>query len=183
MISIKFAKVRKITGCRIMLALTGYDGEAVIEALLLMPCGVAGPQVWLPPSVGDVVAVLYDAERPENSVVVGVVYPDGKNPPKTGADEIAIQAKKVYIGDDVSATKPCPRDDHVQDELKAIKSELDAIKSAFSGHIHSLPPMQAGPYTVTGLPSGEGPGNTGAGPLYAQGYTVGSTASDSVEVK
>ena len=179
MISIKFAKVRKITGCRIMLALTGYDGEAVIEAILLMPCGVAGPQVWLPPSVGDVVAVLYDAERPENSVVVGAVYQDGKNPPKTGADEIALQAGKVFIGDDVSETKPCPRDDHVQDELKAIKSELDAFVSAYNSHVHTVPAL-----TVTMTPSPvAGPGTTAATTSRTQTYSVGSTASDSVEVK
>ena len=179
MIMIKFAKVRKIKGCRVMLALTGYEGEAVIEAILLMPCGVAGPQVWLPPSVGDVVAVLYDAERPENSVVVGAVYPDGKNPPKTGADEIALQAGKVFIGDDVSETKPCPRDDHVQDELKAIKSELDAFVSAYNSHVHTVPAL-----TVTMTPSPvAGPGTTAATTSRTQTYSVGQTASDSVEVK
>lgn len=179
MISIKFAKVRKITGCRIMLALTGYEGEAVIEAILLMPCGVAGPQVWLPPSVGDVVAVLYDAERPENSVVVGVVYPDGKNPPKTGADEIALQAGKVFIGDDVSQTKACPRDDRLQDQLKAIKSELDSFVSAYNAHVHTVPAL-----TVTMTPEPvAGPGTTAATTSRTQTYSVGSTASDSVEVK
>lgn len=180
MISIKFAKVRKITGCRIMLALTGYEGEAVIEAILLMPCGVAGPQAWLPPSVGDVVAVLYDAERPENSVVVGVVYPDGKNPPKTGADEIAIQAKKVYIGDDVSQTKACPRDDRLQDQLKAIKSELDAFASNYSLHTHQC--AAPGSPTTTPLVS-PGVPSTPVEPMHENSYSVGSTASDSVEVK
>ena len=181
MISIKFAKVRKITGCRIMLALTGYDGEAVIEAILLMPCGVAGPQVWLPPSVGDVVAVLYDAERPENSVVVGAVYPDGKNPPKTGADEIALQAGKVFIGDDVNATKPCPRDDRLQDQLKAIKSELDAFVSAYNTHVHTVPALTV---NMAATPSPiAGPGTTAATTSRTQTYSVGQTASDSVEVK
>lgn len=180
MISIKFAKVRKITGCRIMLALTGYDGEAVIEAILLMPCGVAGPQVWLPPSVGDVVAVLYDTERPENSVVVGVVYPDGKNPPKTGADEIALQAGKVFIGDDVSQTKACPRDDRLQDQLDAIKSELDAFASNYSLHTHQC----AAPGSPTTTPLVEpGVPSTPALPMHENSYSVGSTASDSVEVK
>ena len=169
MTSIKFAKVRKITGCRIMLALTGYDGEAVIEAILLMPCGVAGPQVWLPPSVGDVVAVLYDAERPENSVVVGAVYPDGKNPPKTGADEIALQAGKVFIGDDVSATSPCPRDDRLQSQLNEIKDELDAFASAYSSHTH----LCAAPGSASASPAAP----------HSNSYTVGQTASDSVEVK
>lgn len=180
MIMIKFAKVRKIKGCRVMLALTGYEGEAVIEAILLMPCGVAGPQVWLPPSVGDVVAVLYDAERPENSVVVGVVYPDGKIPPKTGADEIALQAGKVFIGDDVNATKPCPRDDHVQDELKAIKSELDSFVSAYNAHVHTVPALTVNMEVV---PPVAGPGTTAATTSRTQTYSVGQTASDSVEVK
>lgn len=164
-----------------MLALTGYEGEAVIEAILLMPCGVAGPQVWLPPSVGDVVAVLYDAERPENSVVVGVVYPDGKSPPKTGVDEIALQAGKVYLGDDVGATKPCPRDDHLQDELKAIKSELDAFVSAYNAHVHTVPVLTV--HLETQPSPTAGPGTTAATTSRTQTYSVGQTASDSVEVK
>lgn len=163
-----------------MLALTGYEGEAVIEAILLMPCGVAGPRVWLPPSVGDVVAVLYDAERPENSVVVGVVYPDGKNPPKTGADEIALQAGKVFIGDDVSQTKPCPRDDRLQDQLKAIKSELDSFVSSYSFHTHQC--AAPGSPTTTPLVA-PGVPSTPAEPIHKNSYSVGSTASDSVEVK
>lgn len=169
MIMIKFAKVRKIKGCRVMLALTGYDGEAVIEAILLQPCGVGGPKAWLPPSVGDVVAVLYDAERPENSVVLGAVYPDGKNPPKTGADEIALQAGNVFIGGDVGQTKPCPRDDHVQKELKAIKSELDAFYTIYNTHTHEC----AAPGVASAAPAS----------THTNGYSVGSTASDSVEVK
>lgn len=181
MIMIKFAKVRKITGCRTMLALTGYEGEAVIEAILLTPCGVAGPQAWLPPSVGDVVAVLYDAERPENSVVVGAVYPDGKNPPKTGADEIALQAEKVFIGDNVSATKPCPRDDRLQNQLKAIKSELDSFVSAYNSHVHTVPVLTVHLETTPNPTAG--PGTTAATTSRAQTYSVGSTASDSVEVK
>lgn len=172
-----------------MLALTGYEGEAVIEAILLMPCGVAGPQVWLPPSVGDVVAVLYDAERPENSVVVGVVYPDGKNPPKTGSNEIALQAGKVFIGDDVSQTKACPRDDHVQDELKAIKSELDALTAGYNAHTHTIVSVTAADAAAIVAAASSGtpaPTSMTAGPTpssHSQSYTVGSTASDSVEVK
>lgn len=183
--NIQFGKVKKVDGARVVVAITGAGGACSVEALLVQPCGVSGPAVWLAPSVGDVVAVAFNAERPEDSVVLGVVYPDGKTPPKTGADEVAIQAGKVFIGDDVNGTKPCPRDDHVQDELSKIKSELDAIKSAFSAHTHSLPPMIAGPYPVTlaADPSVTGPGSTGPAPVYAQGYTVGATASDSVEVK
>lgn len=164
-----------------MLALTGYEGDAVIEAILLMPCGVAGPQAWLPPSVGDVVAVIYDAERPENSVVIGAVYPDGKNPPKTGADEIALQAGKVFIGDDVNATKPCPRDDRLQDQLKAIKNELDSFVSAYNSHVHTVPVLTVHLETTPNPTAG--PGTTAATTSRTQTYSVGTTASDSVEVK
>lgn len=182
--NIQFGKVKSIAGARVVVSITGAGGACSVEALLVQPCGVSGPAVWLAPSVGDVVAVAFNAERPEDSVVLGVVYPDGKTPPKTGADEIAIQAGKVFIGDDVNATKPCPRDDHVQDELSKIKSELDAIKSAFSAHTHTVPALTvAGAVPAGTAPVVAGPGSTGPAPVYAQGYTVGATASDSVEVK
>lgn len=180
---ITFGRVQKVDGARVVVVVTGSGGDAPIDALLMQPCGVSGPSAWLPPSVGDVVVVSLDTERLEDSVVLGVVYPDGKTPPKTGGDEAAIQAGTVYLGSDVESAEACPRDDRLQSELSKIKSELDAIKSAFSAHTHNIPPL-----TVTGaVPSGPspvvaGPGVTAAAPVYAQGYTVGDTASDSVKV-
>lgn len=166
---IQFGRVKSFDGARVTLELTGVEENATIEALLLQPGSVAGPSVWLPPAAGDVVAVWYDSERPENSIVFGVVYPDGKQPPRAGKDEIAIQAKKVYLGDSVRQTKPCPRDDHIQHELSAIKAQLDNIASIYSSHTH----ICAAAGTASAVPVS----------TYTNSYTVGSTASDSVEVK
>lgn len=166
---IQFGRVKSFNGARVVVALTGFDGDGVIEALLLQPCGVKSPSVWMPPTVGDVVVVAYDEERPENSVVLGVTYPDGKTPPKAGGGEIALQANKVYLGDDVSKTKPCPRDDLIQSQLSAIKSELDAFATAYSSHTHVC--------AAVGSPSAS------PAPSHSNSYTVGTTASDSVEVK
>lgn len=178
---IQFGRVKKFDAGRVTVALTGLDSDATIEALWLQPGSLKGPSVWLPPAVDDLVVVAYDDERPENSVVLGVVYPDGKNPPKTGADEIAIQAGKVYIGDDVSKTKACPRDDRVQDQLKAIKSELDSFVSAYNAHVHTVPVLTVHLETLPNPTAG--PGTTAATTSRTQTYSVGSTASDSVEVK
>lgn len=166
---IQFGRIKSFSGVRAIVELTGIEDNSTIEALIMQPGSVAGPSVWLPPAVDDIVVVSYDAERPEDSVILGCVYPDGKTPPKTGKDEIAIEAKKVYIGDKVSQTKPCPRDDHLQHELSAIKAQLDKIASIYSTHTHICAAV----------------GSTSATPsvTYTNGYTVGTTASDSVEVK
>lgn len=82
--NIQFGKVKSVAGARVVVSITGAGGACSVEALLVQPCGVSGPAVWLAPSVGDVVAVAFNAERPEDSVVLGVVYPDGRTPPKPG---------------------------------------------------------------------------------------------------
>lgn len=176
--NIVYGKCERISAPRATVRIPGFSGDAVFECLLMQPC-VSGPLAWVPPAVGDVVVIALDEERLENSVVLGSVYPDAKNPPKGGQDQAAFGFSEVYLGNPTPDTK-LSRDDKVQAELKSIKSELDAIKSAFSSHTHSLPPMQAGTYNVVVLPTGEGPGNTGASPTYAQGYAVGDTASECV---
>lgn len=186
---IRFGRVKRFDGARVIVALTGFDGEGTIEALLLQPCGVASPSVWFPPSAGDVVVVAYDDERPENSVVLGVTYPDGKTPPRTGASEIALQAEKVYIGDNVKQAKACPRDDRLQTQLKAIKSELDSFAQAFSSHNHTVSLVTAADAAAivgaasSGLPATTGMQTGAPTPTHSNGYSVGQTASDSVEVK
>jgi hypothetical protein len=165
---ILFGKVTRFSGARVTLELVGVAGNATIEALYLLP-GSSAAQVWLPPAPGDVVAVAYNDERPEDSLVLGRVYADGDNPPRTGGSEVAIEAGKVYLGDDVNSTRPCSRDDHVQAELSAIKAELDKISVAFNAHTHICAAVGAASATP----------NAG----YNNGYSVGSTASDSVEVK
>lgn len=176
--NIVYGKCERISAPRATVRIPGFSGDAVFECLLMQPC-VSGPSAWVPPAAGDVVVIALDEERLENSVVLGSVYPDAKNPPKGGQDQAAFEFSEVYLGNPTPDTK-LSRDDKVQAELKSIKSELDAIKSAFSAHTHSLPPMQAGTYNVAVLPTGEGPGNTGASPTYAQGYVVGDTASECV---
>lgn len=176
--NIVYGKCERISAPRVTVRIPGFSGDAVFECLLMQPC-VSGPSAWVPSAVGDVVVIALDEERLENSVVLGSVYPDAKNPPKAGQNQAAFEFSEVYLGNPTPDTK-LPRDDKIQAELNAIKSELDAIKSAFSEHTHSLPPMQAGTYSVAVLPTGEGPGNTGASPAYAQGYAVGDTASECV---
>ena len=176
--NIVYGKCERISAPRATVRIPGFSGDAVFECLLMQPC-VSGPSAWVPPAVGDVVVIALDEERLENSVVLGSVYPDVKSPPKAGQNQTAFEFSEVYLGNPTPDTK-LPRDDKIQAELKSIKSELDAIKSAFSAHTHSLPPMQAGTFSVVVLPTGEGPGITGASPTYAQGYAVGDTASECV---
>ena len=186
---IKFGRVKGFSGARVTVALTGFDGDGVVEALLLQPCGVASPSVWMPPVVGDVVAVAFDDERPEDSLVLGVVYPDGKTPPKTGSGEIALQAGRVFIGDDVNATKACPRDDRLQSQLSAIKNELDAIARDYAAHTHTVAlvsPADAAAIVASassGAPATTAMQTGSPSPSHSNGYAVGQTASDSVEVK
>lgn len=176
--NIVYGKCERISAPRATVRIPGFSGDAVFECLLMQPC-VSGPSAWVPPAVGDVVVIALDDERLENSVVLGSVYPDAKSPPKAGQNQAAFEFSEVYLGNPMPDAK-LPRDDKIQAELNAIKSELDAIKAAFSGHVHALPPMQAGTAPVVVMPTGEGPGSTGASPLYAQGYAVGSTESECV---
>ena len=162
-----FAQCKSVNGARVTVTLTGYEEDASAECLLMQPCGVNGPSAWLPPSPGDVLVVEYNAERPECSVVLGVVYPDGHNPPRTGADDAAICAEHIYLGSPVPDTK-CPRDDRVQSQLSAIKNELDSLTSAYNLHTHVVP--TAGTSNATEA-------------QHTQGYSVGDTASDTVFVR
>lgn len=68
----------------------------------------------------------------------------------------------VILEDD---TAKIPRDDHLQDELSAIKSQLDDIFSAYNEHTHG---SQVPPPNFTGE-------------LANQGYSVGQTETDSVK--
>ena len=162
---IKFGECKAVNGARVQVMVPGFSGNAVLDCLLMQPCA-AGPSAWLPPAVGDVVVVAYDEDRPEDSVVLGVVYPDAKAPPKTGQSEACFAYERVYIGSPVPDTK-CPRDDRVQSQLSAIKSELDAFVAAYNGHTHAV--------------SGGAAAATAA--QHAQGYSVGDTASDCVSVR
>lgn len=185
--TIMFGKCKSVDGPRVHVTLTGYSSDAVIECLLMQPCA-QGPSVWLPPAVGDVVVVAYNEERPEDSVVLGVVYPDNRNAPKDGNAQAAFRYSEIYLGDPVPDTK-ASRDDRVQKELKDIKSELEALTSAFNAHSHTVATVTAiDAAAIVGAASSGVPAvvsmATGA-PIasHEQSYVVGNTASDCVWVR
>lgn len=183
---IRFGTCKSIDGARVRVVIPGFEGDAGIDCMLMQPCA-QGPSVWMPPAVGDVVVVAVDTERLDDSVVLGVVYPDGKLPPKTGNSEAAMQYESVYIGDPVPDTK-CPRDDLVQSQLAAIKSELDSFASAFNAHNHTVVTVTAvDAAAIVAAATSGAPATTsmqtGTPTAHAQGYSVGDTASDCVYVR
>lgn len=184
---IRYGTCRAIKGPRIRVSLVGYSGDAAVECLLMQPCA-SGPSVWMPPAVGDVVVVWFDEERPEDSIVLGSVYPDGKNPPKDGPKQAAVAFDEVYMGNPTPDTK-CPRDDKIQAQLKAIKSELDSFVAAFNAHTHTVASVTAtdAAAIVAVAASGSGVATTAmlAGPTasHTQGYSVDATDSECVWVR
>lgn len=178
---ILYGEIISVEGSRARVSLPGFDADVALDAILLQPsAGSHGVRTWLPPSAGTAVAVAYDEERPEDSAVLGAVYVDGQTPPKSG-DVAAVEASEVYLGASMDGIQKAPRDDRVQAQLSAIKSELDALTAAFNAHVHTVPAL-----AVTTTPAGQvaGPGTTAAiVEPHAQGYSVGDTASDSVFVK
>lgn len=162
---IRFGKCAAVNGPRIGVTIPGFSGDAGFECLLLQPCAL-GPSVWMPPAVGDVVVIALDEERLENSVVLGVVYPDGKMPPKTGQNQAAVAFDEVYLGNPTPDTKS-PRDDRLQSQLSAIKSALDALVLTYNGHTHEV---------AEGVAAATENQQTNS-------YSVGDTASDCVYVR
>lgn len=163
---IQYGEIVRVNAGVATVKLSGYDADAAVDVVLLQQGGGSSVKSWIPPAAGDIVAVLVDGERPEDSVVLGGVYTDQQTPPKSG-DVIALQAKYVYIGSGMEGVQKASRDDHVQAELSKIKSELDALTSAYNNHTHVIPDG------TTASPSVP----------HTQGYSVGSTASDSVYIK
>lgn len=167
---IQFAEVVKVNRGVATVKLSGYDADVAIDLVLLQAGGGSSVKTWVPPAAGDVVAVLVDGERLEDSVVLGGVYTDAQTPPKSG-DVIALQAKYIYLGDSMAGIQKASRDDHVQAELAAIKAALDSLVSAFNDHFH-------------GYLNGTSPANTAVPTTPAeQIYTVGNTAAESVYIK
>lgn len=163
---VQFGEIVSVKAGVATVKLSGYEADAAIDVVLLQPGGGSSVKAWIPPVAGDVVAVLVDAERVEDSVVLGGVYTDRQTPPKSG-DVIALQAKYVYVGDSMEGIQKASRDDRVQTELKKIKSELDSLVSAYNLHTHTIPDGS------TAVPSS----------THTQGYSVGGTAADSVYIK
>ena len=182
---IRFGICKVIRGARIRVSLVGYSGDAVVECLLMQPCA-SDPSVWMPPAVGDVVVVWFDEDRPEDSVVLGSVYPDGKTPPKSGENQAAVVFDGVYLGNPTPDTK-CARDDKLQAQLKAIKAELDSFVAAYNAHTHTVATVTAvdaaaivaaaavpGSVATTAMLAGVTTGQ------HAQTYSVGDTDCDCV---
>lgn len=183
---IRYGTCRAIKGPRIRVSLVGYSGDAAVECLLMQPCA-SGPSVWMPPAVGDVVVVWFDEERPEDSIVLGSVYPDGKNPPKNDPKQAAVAFDEVYLGNPTPGTK-CPRDDKLQAQLSAIKSELDSFVAAYNAHTHTVATVTAADAAAIVAAAASGSVATTAmlaGPTtsHTQGYSVDATDSECVWVR
>lgn len=184
---IRFGKCKSINGARVRVSLVGYSGDASVDCLLMQPCA-SGPSVWMPPAVGDVVVVWFDEDFPEDSVVLGSVYPDGINTPKDGPKQAAVTFDEVYLGNPTPETK-CPRDDKLQAQLSAIKSELDSFVAAFNAHTHTVATVTAADAAAI-VAAAAVPGSVAttamlAGPTtsHAQGYSVAATDSECVWVR
>lgn len=183
---IRFGKCKSINGARIQVSLVGYSGDAAVECLLMQPCA-SGPSVWTPPAVGDVVVVWFDEERPEDSIVLGSVYPDAKMPPKSGENQAAVAFDEVYLGNPAPDTK-CPRDDKLQAQLAAIKSELDSFVAAYNSHTHTVATVTAADAAaIVAAAASQSVATTAmlAGPTasHTQGYSVDATDSECVWVR
>lgn len=165
MISLVYGILKSAENGRAAVSLPGYEGDAVVDAVLMLPGGGQDVKTWIAPVAGDQVAVLVDDERPEDSLVLGGVYTDSQKAPKSGA-RVAIQAPEVWIGADVSLAKKAARDDRVQSQLSAIKSALDSLVATYNAHTHTTPEGTSGTPTPA-----------------TNGYSVGATAADSVWVK
>lgn len=152
MISLVYGKVTGIKPPRVNVKLTGIEGDAEIECMLLQLGGQSsGQRQWIAPLKDDVVAVLFDDEKPENSLILGGVYSDKQGVP-TG-DGIAVQTKTVHVeasgdiearaqhvraGKNLNGVEKASRADLVKFELDDIKSALDTIVRAFNTHTHGV---------------------------------------------
>lgn len=165
MISLVYGILKSAENGRASVSLPGYEDDAVVDAVLMLPGGGQDVKTWIAPVAGDQVAVLVDDERPEDSLVLGGVYTDSQTAPKNGS-RVAIQAPDVWLGADVSQAKKAARDDRVQSQLSAIKSALDDLVAAYNSHTHPIPDGVSGTTKPT-----------------VNGYSVGATAADSVWVK
>lgn len=185
MINLVYGKVKGIKPPRVTVQLTGIEGDAELECMLLQPGGQSsGQRQWIAPLKDDVVAVLFDDEKPENSLILGGVYSDKQGVP-TG-DGVAIQTKDVQIkasGDIVAQGKTvkagknmnmlfaASRSDIVDAELLNVKSALDTIVTMFNSHTH----VSSAVGSPTSTPSQSTPPTT-----MINTYDPGNTGCDSV---
>lgn len=185
MINLVYGKVKGIKPPRVTVQLTGIEGDAELECMLLQPGGQSDDQrQWTAPLEGDIVAVLYDSERPEVSLILGGVYSDTQEVPQ--GDGVAIQTKNVQIkasGDIIAQGKTvkagknmnmlfaASRSDIVDAELLNVKSALDTIVTMFNSHTH----LSTAVGSPTSTPSESTPPTT-----MINTYDPGNTGCDSV---
>lgn len=159
-----FGKIVSVSSGRARVRLAGYAEDVCIDMLFLQPAGTSSVTVWMPPQSGDLVAVAFNEERPEDSVVLGSVFADGQDAPRSD-QSLAMQAPAVYLGASMTGTQKASRDDHVQAELASIKGQLDAIATTLSAVVTAFSSLGV---TIPG---------------YTNTYAPGATASDSVYIK
>lgn len=176
MISLVYGKVTGIKPPRVSVKLTGIEGDAELECMTLQLGGQSsGQRQWIAPLKDDVVAVLFDDEKPENSLILGGVYSDKQGVP-TGdgiavqtktvhveASDIEAQAQHVKLGKDLSLVQKVARADHVNSELSEIQSALDDIVTAFNTHVHASSGATPTPTTINSYIAG----NTDARSVFA----------------
>lgn len=184
MISIQFGKIAAIRPPRVSVQLFGAFGDCVLEDCLIVTLGGQSPalRVWSPGSVGDVVAVLFDDDRPESSIVLGGVYGDRSALPDTTKSGLSVEggvlsfdfsgasavvAPSLTLGASTTGTSYAVRDDKMSSELAAIRQQFYAMAEAFNLHVHA----------VTGATTG------GPEPLMSVPYYPGSVACSSVLIK
>lgn len=161
MISLVYGKVTGIKPPRVSVKLTGIESDAELECMTLQLGGQSsGQRQWIAPLKDDVVAVLFDDEKPENSLILGGVYSDSQSVPD--GNGVAIQTENIRIeasgdveaigahvraGKNLNGAKKASRADLVKLELDDIRSALDTIVNAFNSHKHAV----SG--TATGIPA------------------------------
>ena len=169
MISLVYGKVTGIKPPRVSVKLTGIEGDAELECMTLQLGGQSsGQRQWIAPLKDDVVAVLFDDEKPENSLILGGVYSDKQGVPtgdgiavqtKTvhveASGDIEAQAQRVKLGKDLSLVQKVARADHVNSELSGIQSALDDIVTAFNEHVHTSSGAPPTPTTINPYIAGD----------------------------
>lgn len=182
MLSIRFGKVKRHAPPRIDVTLAGFEDETVATGVLVPTVGgqnADASAAWFPYAEGDVVAVLYDGDNPQNSLILGGVYGDGDKL-HGDAKKINLAANGVNLGHDLTdgALSFVARAKELKENLDAIKTALDTLKSAIETHTHVAVPTLS--VTPSGAVSGAVTINA-AGTQSAHGYAVTDTASKSVK--
>lgn len=135
MINLVYGKVKGTNPPRVTVQLTGIEGDSELECMLLQLGGQSnGQRQWTAPLEGDIVAVLYDSERPEVSLILGGVYSDTQEVPQ--GDGVAIQTKNVDIdaNSDINVKSKNLYADVNKDIFTDSKSVYISASSVFSVH-------------------------------------------------